>query len=193
LRAKGLIAGLVVVLGLLIIALLRAMSASRPPAETGATPAKPAHRAAPVIASPPPSPVARRPDSPPPRPSSLASPPTPARPAPAAPSAPAAAPLDEVRLMKRLREIKESDSALAVELAREGNRRFPESADAPERASILIHALVALDRANEARGEAEDMVNRYANSTWVREVERYTGAHPHRDFQVTDGGLLQQK
>jgi hypothetical protein len=92
--------------------------------------------------------------------------------------------------MARLRALKDTDPARAVELAREGNRRFPDSPDAPERASILIHALGNLGRASEARGEAEDMVNRYPDTDWVREVEQYTGAHRHRSYRIgQDGGL----
>jgi hypothetical protein len=113
-----------------------------------------------------------------------------AAPAPASPPR-AVAPLDEASLMARLRRIKDEDPALAVELAREGNRRFPESAGAPERASILIHALASLDRASEARGEAEDMVNRYPDSAWVREVERFTGAHRHRNLRLRDDGTIE--
>jgi hypothetical protein len=98
--------------------------------------------------------------------------------------------LDEPTLMTRLRSAETADAALAVALAREGNRRFPESADAPERTARLVHALAAEDRGSEARGEAEGMVNHYPDSEWVRDVERFTGAHRHRNIRATaDGGL----
>lgn len=96
----------------------------------------------------------------------------------------------EAQLMARLRVIKDSDPTGAVTLAREGNRRFPDSADAPERTAILIHALVATDKGSEARGEAEQMVNHYPDSTWVREVEHFTGAHRHRAVGVNDAGQV---
>jgi len=99
--------------------------------------------------------------------------------------------LDEARLMARLRAASGTDPALAVQLAREGNRRFPNSPDAPERTSILIHALASLDQAKEARGEAEAMVNQYPDSEWVREIERFTGAHRHRNVRVNDAGVLE--
>jgi len=99
--------------------------------------------------------------------------------------------LDEATLMNRLRGLEETDAALRAELAREVNRRFPDSADAPERASILVHALATLGRASEARGEAEDMVNRYPDSKWVHEVERFTGAHRHRNFRLAEDGALE--
>ena len=114
-------------------------------------------------------------------------------PAPTAATASAAAgidALDEPTLMTRLRSAGTADAALAIALAREGNRRFPESGDAPERTARLVHVLAAEDRGSEARGEAEGMVNHYPDSEWVRDVERFTGAHRHRNIRATaDGGL----
>jgi TolA-binding protein len=103
---------------------------------------------------------------------------------------PSGASVDEGEFMRALRSARDNDPALAIELAREGNRRFPGRPDAPERASILIHALAAQGLSSEARGEAEDMVNRYPDSAWVREVERFTGAHRHRNIQVGPNGVL---
>jgi len=113
--------------------------------------------------------------------------PAPVTPA-AAPSAPT--PPNERALMSELRAFKDSDAEFAIERAREGNGRFPDSADAAERSSILIHALAAAGRASEARGEAEDMVNHYPDSEWVREVERFTGAHRHRNVHLDASGQL---
>ena len=112
----------------------------------------------------------------------------------AAASAPGAPPgrgeFDEPHLMAKLRVIKDQEPQAAVVLARQGNQRFPDSADAPERTSILIHALVAIDKGSEARGEAEHMVNHYPDSSWVRDVEHFTGAHRHRNVSVNDAGQL---
>ena len=93
--------------------------------------------------------------------------------------------------MARLREVKSTNPSLAIDLAREGNRRFPDSADAPERHSILIHALADAERRSEVRGEAEFMVNHYADSAWVREIEGFTGAHRHRNIRLNDAGQLE--
>ena len=93
--------------------------------------------------------------------------------------------------MARLRRVAGSDFPLAVELARAGNHRFPDSPDAPERASILIHALAAEGMAKEARGEAEYAVNHYPDSSWVQQIEGFTGAHRHRNLVLTDGGVIQ--
>ena len=101
-----------------------------------------------------------------------------------------AAAREELEFMRDLRAITELDAELAVERAREGNVRFTGSAHAPERTSILIHALARVGRAAEARAEAEDMVNRYPDSAWVREVERFTGAHRHRNLRLGDTGQL---
>jgi hypothetical protein len=131
--------------------------------------------AAAAVEPPPPAPPAARPPSPVPGPLSPAQ----------------LAELDEARLMARLRIAAGSDPALAVQLAREGNHRFADSRDAPERTSILIHALAGQDHSMEARGEAEAMVNHYPDSEWVREIERFTGAHRHRNVRVNDAGVLE--
>jgi len=112
--------------------------------------------------------------------------------APSAPNATPSAPTPqrEEALMDELRRFKDSDPQFAVDRAREGNARFPNSADAPERTSILIHALSDLGQTSEARGIAEDMVNRYSDSAWVREIERFTGAHRHRNVHVDASGRL---
>jgi hypothetical protein len=93
--------------------------------------------------------------------------------------------------MAELRSANGNDPSLAVKLAREGNERFPDSDDAPERTSILIHALAELDRPSEARGEAEHMVNHYPDSEWVREIEQFTGAHRHRNLRLRDDGTVE--
>ena len=99
--------------------------------------------------------------------------------------------LDETRLMARLRAAAESDPSLAIKLAREGNRRFPHGTDAARANLDLIHALSATGQSMEARGEAERMVNDLPDSAWVREVERFTGAHRHRNVRINDAGALE--
>jgi hypothetical protein len=101
------------------------------------------------------------------------------------------APLDDGPAMARLRRVADGDPSLVIERARDDSARFPDSPNAPERASILIHALARQGRASEARGEAEGMVNRYPDSSWVREIEQFTGAHRHRNVRVTASGALE--
>jgi hypothetical protein len=168
-------ASLVVVagVGLGAAAFLRAKPAPPPTASV-----------APVAVAPPPAPPAPAP--PPPGPGQ-----SPSTTAP--PPAGAEAALSESVLMARLRNVAGSNFPLAVELARAGNRRFPDSPDAPERTSILIHALAAEGLARDARGEAEYAVNHYPDSSWVQEIERFTGAHRHRNLFLTDGGVIQAR
>ena len=171
-------AGLLVVVGVGLgtAAFLRAKSGPvAAPAEEHAQPA--------------PVPVAAGPAPHPPGPGQ--SPSTPAPPPPA--GSEAAASLSEPVLMARLRSVAGSNFPLAVELARAGNRRFPDSPNAPERASILIHALAAQGMARQARGEAEYAVNHYPDSSWVSDIEGFTGAHRHRNLILTDGGVIQAR
>jgi hypothetical protein len=141
---------------------------------------------APVAVAPPPAPPTPAPHPPGPgqSPSTTAPPPD---------GSEASAPLNEAVLMARLRSVAGSNFPLAVELARAGNRRFPDSPNAPERASILIHALAAEGLARDARGEAEYAVNHYPDSSWVQGIERFTGAHRHRNLILTDGGVIQAR
>jgi hypothetical protein len=103
----------------------------------------------------------------------------------------AVARMNESVLMARLRELAATDSAQAIELARAGNKKFPDSPDAPERESILIHALVTQNQLSDARAEAEYMVNHYPDSKWVQQIEGFTGAHRHRNIRLNDAGQLE--
>src|SRR5947209_6680573 len=64
----------------------------------------------------------------------------------------------EAALMATLRDLGASDPARALELAREGERRFPNSADAAERGWTICKSLAALGRSAEAQDEARRMV-----------------------------------
>ena len=86
--------------------------------------------------------------------------------------------MNEAVLMAHLREVAKTDSARTIEIARAGNERFPDSPDAPERYSILIHALTTQNQISEARGEAEYMVNHFPDSSWVRGIRRLHGGAP---------------
>jgi hypothetical protein len=46
-------------------------------------------------------------------------------------------------------------------------------------AAMVVKSLARQGKASEARAEAEEMVNKYVGTSWAREVERHTGAHPH--------------
>ena len=152
-------------------------AASAPPAAPDAAP--PAPPSPPPPAAPPSGPAAAAQNAPP------------DATAPAANVQAAVARMNEAVLMAHLREVARSDSAQAIEIARAGNKKFPDSPDAPERTSILIHALITQDKLSEGRAEAEYMVNHYPDSKWVRDIEGFTGAHRHRNIRVNDAGQLE--
>ena len=134
---------------------------------------------APAVPAPAPAPEAAGQNTPPPAPP------------PSVSAEAAVARMNEAVLMARLREVAQSDPAQTIQLARAGAKKFPDSPDAPERAAILIHALVTQNQLSEGRAEAEYMVNHYPDSKWVREIEGFTGAHRHRNIRVNDAGQLE--
>ena len=168
----------------IVIAVWHGLSADESDAAKRAAAAPPAapETAPPTPPSPPP------PAAPPSGPAAAAqnAPPDAAVPAPNVQAA--IARMNEAVLMAHLREVARSDSAQAIEIARAGNKKFPDSPDAPERTSILIHALITQDKLSEGRAEAEYMVNHYPDSKLVRDIEGFTGAHRHRNIRVNDAG-----
>ena len=80
--------------------------------------------------------------------------------------------------MAELHALGENDPPLSLQLAREGNERFPESADAPERGWILLKSLVNLGRFDEAKAEAAVMVRTYADTCWSADIERHLLVNP---------------
>jgi hypothetical protein len=188
--SKRTVSGIVAVVAVVLIGLVlvvRSESASRDQAKDAVSAtAQPAARPAPPRPAPTPAPAVVPIPVQPPAPS----PPIAIDAGPV--TKPAAAPLSEAKLMEKLRHARAAGQhGLAIQLAREGNRRFPDSALAPERESILIHSLADNEQRTEARGEAEHMVNHYPDSDWVREIERFTGAHRHRNVRLNDAGEIE--
>jgi len=171
----------------IVIAVWHGLSTDESDAAKRAASAPPAapETAPPAPPSPPP------PAAPPSGPAAAAQNAPPDATAPAANVQAAVARMNEAVLMAHLREVARSDSAQAIEIARAGNKKFPDSPDAPERTSILIHALITQDKLSEGRAEAEYMVNHYPDSKWVRDIEGFTGAHRHRNIRVNDAGQLE--
>jgi hypothetical protein len=99
-------------------------------------------------------------------------------PLPPAKKAARAAEHTEAEIMAQLRELSGSNPALTLELAREGNRRFKHSSDAPERASDIVKALLNIDRREEARTEALKMEEEYPGSSWTADVHRHMFVNP---------------
>jgi hypothetical protein len=83
--------------------------------------------------------------------------------------------------MSALRNLGGSDPARALELAREGNRQFPNGADAAERSWTICKSLAALGRSSEAQDEARRMVEQYPGTTWASDVRRHLLSQPLED------------
>jgi hypothetical protein len=81
-------------------------------------------------------------------------------------------------LMAELRSLSLEDAERVVELAREGNERFPNGPDAAERAWFVAKSLDHLGRFHEARDEAETMVRRYPGTRWAMDAERHLLVYP---------------
>ena len=97
---------------------------------------------------------------------------TPPRPAPRAPA------LTEPEIMQRLGALGAAQPAESLALAREGNRRFKDSASAPERASIIVKSLSSLGRHDEAREEARKMERDYPDSDFTHDVHHHMFSNP---------------
>lgn len=80
--------------------------------------------------------------------------------------------------MASLRELRGSDPSLALQLAREGNARFQDSASAAERAWFIVKALSDLGRHDEAQLEGRAMVDKYRDTPWAEDVYRHLFVNP---------------
>jgi TolA-binding protein len=89
-----------------------------------------------------------------------------------------AALVSEASLMVRLHQLAETDPPISLELAREGNARFPHSPEAPERAFIVVKSLVDMGRFKEAQQEARRMLKDYPNDPHTLDVERHLLSNP---------------
>jgi hypothetical protein len=92
--------------------------------------------------------------------------------------APASNSPDEASLMSKLHDLGETNPALSLQLAREGNQRFPGSEQAPERGWIVCKSLVNMRRFEEARDEAKVMVEKYPDTTWTTDVQKHLLVNP---------------
>ncbi len=96
----------------------------------------------------------------------------------AAPAPTPAAGRDDLVAMETLRELLNSEPRRAIELARQANKRAPDSPDAAERAWIVVKALASLKRFHEARDEAAAMAGKYPDSAWALDAKRHMLVQP---------------
>lgn len=87
----------------------------------------------------------------------------------------------EPSLMSKLRGLGETNPLLTLQLARQGNSRFPESADAPERGWMICKSLVNMQRFEEAKTEARIMVDKYPDTPWTVDVQKHLLVNPLTD------------
>jgi len=85
---------------------------------------------------------------------------------------------DEASLMAKIRELGSSDLELSLKLAREGNDRYPNSADAVERTWFICKSLTGLGQVEEAHSEALKMIEKYPGASWTSDVQRHVLSNP---------------
>lgn len=86
--------------------------------------------------------------------------------------------MPEPQLMATLREMGGTAPQRSIDLAREGQRRFPNSADAAERDFIVVQSLVNLKRFHEAQDEARAMVRKYPDNQFALDAQRHLLVYP---------------
>jgi hypothetical protein len=86
--------------------------------------------------------------------------------------------LDQAALMETLRTLRGSNPTLTLQLAREGNQRFEESAETAERSWFIVKSLSDLGRHDEARTEGRALVEKYRGTRWAEDVYRHLFVNP---------------
>jgi hypothetical protein len=94
------------------------------------------------------------------------------------PRLPVAESQDDALLMQKIRENLKQNPALAVDLAYQARRSFPDSTRAEERDALLIDGLINLQKIGAARDEAERYLARYPNGRYAPYIFAMTGASP---------------
>lgn len=87
-------------------------------------------------------------------------------------------PNSDAALIAELRALQGAAPLVALRLAREGNERFPNSPEAPERTWHIVKSLTDLGQFEEAREEAQRMMEQYPPSHWTADIKRHVLSHP---------------
>jgi hypothetical protein len=85
---------------------------------------------------------------------------------------------DEASLMRQIRALVKREPARAEQLAREARRRFPEGAEADERDSLLVDALINQQRIGRARDETYYYFDHHPKGRYGDHLSVMTGVHP---------------
>jgi hypothetical protein len=80
--------------------------------------------------------------------------------------------------MSTLRDLRGSDPERTLALARDGNRRFPDSPDVAERSWVIVKSLSDLGRHDEARAEGRVLLERFRDTRWAEDVYRHLFVNP---------------
>jgi len=110
----------------------------------------------------------------------LAEPSVAPRQTPSAASLSSAAPpaLDEMSLLRKLRELRGSDPSLSLELAREGQARFKDGPDVAELSWFVVKSLSELGRHDEASVEGRKLVHDFPGNSFADDVHRHLFVNP---------------
>jgi len=80
--------------------------------------------------------------------------------------------------MRRIRALVKTDPVRAEQLAREARRRFPKGAEADERDSLLVDALINQQRIGRARDETYYYFDHHPNGRFRDHLSVMTGVRP---------------
>jgi hypothetical protein len=98
---------------------------------------------------------------------------------PVASGAPRAPFADEPSYIRELWRLNETDKSRALQLARDGERWFPNSGVGEEaRRAMVVTLLVDLGRMKEARDEVRRFIEQHPDSRYRPLVQGVTGIHP---------------
>jgi hypothetical protein len=89
----------------------------------------------------------------------------------------------ESQHMDRLRDTWNRDPELALKLLEAGEARFGSGTAGAERQWIKIRALTNLERFVDARKTAREMLQRFPNDNWTRDVEHHVLDHPETEAE----------
>ena len=80
--------------------------------------------------------------------------------------------------MNELHHLLRVSPGRALELARSGEQRFGESAEAAERSWIIVKSLSELGQHEAARTEGKKLFERYPDTRWGRDAHRHLFVNP---------------